>query len=118
MEPKMTLRTPIKLDRLHINQKTRDLLIANGILSLNDLVKRISEMLSKKSNISLKDATIEFLLNLRRFGRDEADDLMKELKNIRFFEMVDWDKEVEKRKKEQEKSKERKEAKKLSRGEE
>ena len=111
MEPKMILRVNTKIEKLNIDEKTKELLYANGVLSLGDLVKRISEKLSKKTDISLKEATIDFLLNLRRFGKDEADDLMKELKNIRFFEQVDWDKEVEQRKKEQQMVKERKMAK-------
>ncbi|MBR3281408.1 MAG: hypothetical protein IKI57_06225 [Clostridia bacterium] len=101
MEPKNKINIQIQFKDLNLKPKTIELLVKSGIISLKDLVKMISTKLSKKPDASLKDATIECLLNIRRFGREEADDLMKELKSIRFFDCIDWDYEVEQRRKEQ-----------------
>ena len=118
MGPNNRINTQIQFKDLNLKPKTIELLVKNGIISLKDLVKMISTKLSKKPDASLKDATIECLLNIRKFGREEADDLMKELKGIRFFDSIDWDSEVEQRRKEQDivsqKKKDKIEAKKIA----
>ena len=68
MEPKNKINIQIQFKDLNLKPKTIELLVKSGIISLKDLVKMISTKLSKKPDASLKDATIECLLNIRRFG--------------------------------------------------
>ena len=98
-----------KIDELDISDKTKSLLRASGILTLKDLVLSITRKLVERPGISMKDATIECLMDVRRFGRDNALELMEELRKIDFFEEIDWELELNERVKEQKREQEEKE---------
>ena len=99
-----------KIESLNISDKTKALLISGGIESLKDLVAAITRKLVHNSDMSIKDATIECLLDIRRFDRDNALDLMEELRRIDFFEEIDWELELSERLKEQEEERKQEEA--------
>jgi len=98
-----------KIDELDISDKTKSLLRASGILTLKDLVFSITRKLVERPGISMKDATVECLMDVRRFGRDNALELMEELRKIDFFEEIDWELELNERVKEQKREQEEKE---------
>ena len=86
-----------KIEELNISDKAKRALVAGGINTLKDIVLLITDKLLEKPGTSIKDATIECLLDIRRFGRDNAIELMEEFKRIDFFEEIDWDIEINER---------------------